>query len=418
MQSWGQITDTSMRVLIVTQYFYPENFKSNDIAFELKKRGYEVDALVGIPNYPEGRFYKGYGYFKKRREVIDGVRVFRVFNFPRGTKSSALGLAFNYLSYSFHASLWAVWFSLFRKHYDALIVHQTSPVTQAIPAVILGKLSKAKVYTWVLDVWPEAFISGSGITNKTAIRLLSGITRWVYNGSHRILISSRRFIDSVNRKGDFSDKTEYFPNWSEDFLLTEKAEKIPQIPDGFVIMIAGTMGVSQNLEAIAKTALLLKDRPEVKWIFVGDGSRRRWLESFIKENQLDNTVFWLGRHPYYTMPSFYSKADALLVSLNENYDDLKMVVPARLQSYLSSGKPVLAMIGPGGRELVEEADCGYAVGGNDYEGLAKVIKEKVLTDKEGFKGKGNNGRKYFLQHFTKKNCMDHLVNILTQDYAG
>lgn len=407
-----------MRILVATQYFYPENFKSNDIAFELSKKGHEVDALVGIPNYPEGKYYKGYGVFKKRREVLDGVRIIRAFSFPRGAKASKTGLAINYASYTLAASLWALWAGLFRKHYDAIIIHQTSPIFQAIPGVLLGKLTKTKVYTWVLDIWPEAFVSGSGIKNKTILKALDNVTRWVYKGSHRILISSRRFTDSVNKKGPFAEKTIYFPNWSEDMQAGKGIEESPQIPDGFVIMIAGTMGVSQNLENIAKTALLLKGHSDVKWVFIGDGSRRHWLEEYIKENHLESTVFWLGRHPSRAMPSFYSKADALLVSLNENYDDLKMVVPARLQSYMSAGKPVLAMIGPGGRELIEEADCGYAVGGNDYEGLAKVIEERVLTDKEGFKEKGNNGRKFYLQHFTKKNCMDHLVDILTQDYAG
>lgn len=401
-----------MRILLVTQYFYPENFKSNDIAFELSKRGYKVDVLASIPNYPEGMFYKGYGVFQKRKETVDGVHIYRVFNTPRGRKSSKIGLALNYVSYAFNASLWAIWFSVFKKKYDAIIVHQVSPITQAIPAIVLSKLTGAKVYTWVLDVWPEAFVSATHINKPGVVKVFDRITKWVYKGSYKILISSRRFVDSISKKGDFSNKVVYFPNWSEDMLLKGDAEILPEMPDGFIIMITGTMGVSQNLESIVEAARLLRDIQEVKWVFVGDGSRRRWLEEYVAENHLEQTVYWLGRHPYNVMPSFYAKADALLVTLNENYDDLRMVVPARLQSYMSAGKPVLAMIGPGGRDVVEESDCGYAVGGNDYEGLADVIRNKVLTDKAGFAQKGNNGREYFLKNFTKDNCIDNLERII------
>lgn len=399
-----------MRVLLVTQYFYPENFKSNDIAFELAMRGYNVDVLTGIPNYPEGNFYKGYDVFRKRIQKVNDVCIYRVFNFSRGY--SKVSLVFNYLSYAINASFLAIWFAIFKKKYDAIIVHQVSPIFQAVPAIVLGKLTKTKIYTWVLDVWPEAFISGSGINNKMVISVLNRITRWVYKNSQKILISSRRFIDSVNKKGDFSSKVVYFPNWSEDMLLKESSCELPQMPDGFLIMIAGNMGGAQNLDAIVKVAQELKDIEEIKWIFVGDGSRRLWLETFVKENNLEKTVFCLGRHPYNMMPSFYSRANAMLVALNENYEDLKMVVPARLQSYMSAGKPVLAMIGIGGRELVEESDCGYAVSGNDYKGLAFIIRNRILTDKQGFAKKGENGRKFFLQNFTKAKCIDNLEMII------
>lgn len=403
-----------MRILLVTQYFYPENFKSNDIAFELAKKGHQIEVLTGIPNYPEGKFYKGYGILRNRHHAVEGVRICRVLNFPRGAKSTKIGLVLNYLSYAIIGSIWAIWFSVFKKKYDVIIVHQTSPITQAIPAIILGKLTKTKVYTWVLDVWPEAFISATDIREPRIIRVLDRITQWVYKGSHKILISSKRFVDSIFPKGDFSDKIIYFPNWSEDMLLQCEKTELPEIPQGFVIMIAGTMGVSQNLEAIAKTAQELCDVEEVKWVFVGDGSRRRWLEDYIKENHLENTIYWLGRHPYNTMPYFYTKADALLVTLNENYEDLKMVVPARLQSYMSAGKPVLAMIGQGGQELVEEADCGYAVSGNDYLGLARIIREKVLPDKEGFAKKGINGRLYWDKNFRMDKCINNLCEIINQ----
>ena len=151
-----------MRILIVTQYYYPETFKSTDIGEELVRRGHQVDVLVGIPNYPEGRYYSGYGLFKKRHEIVNGVNVYRCFQTPRGKKASAIGLALNYISFVLSASLWVSFFFAWRKKYDVIITHEPSPITQIIPAIILGKLRRTPVYSWILDIWPDSMISSVG----------------------------------------------------------------------------------------------------------------------------------------------------------------------------------------------------------------------------------------------------------------
>ena len=152
----------------------------------------------------------------------------------------------------------------------------------------------------------------------------------------------------------------------------------------------------------------------MKWIFVGDGSRKEWLEQFIKDNGLQENAVTLGRYPFAAMPSFYAKADAMLVTLRAEFPHLGMVVPARLQSYMSAGRPVLAMIGPGGQDIIRESDCGYAVDAGDVDAFVKVIREKVLTDREGFEAKGKNGRDYFEKNYRKEDCMDHLEEIIKQ----
>ena len=180
-----------MRVLIVTQYFYPENFKSNDMAFELKKRGFDVDVLVGIPNYPEGKYYDGYGIFKKRFEILNGVRVFRAFQFPRG-KKSGFRISLNYLSFALSASVWAFFLAIFYR-YHCVIVHEPSPITQGFPAVVVKKIQKIPLYFWVLDIWPDAMKSGGSINNKTILSSVDKIVKFMYNNSDKILISSKGF---------------------------------------------------------------------------------------------------------------------------------------------------------------------------------------------------------------------------------
>lgn len=398
-----------MRVLLVTQYFYPENFKSNDIAFELVKRGHEVDALVGIPNYPEGKFYNGYGIFKKRYEVVNGVHVYHAFQTPRG--KGGWRLPVNYLSYAFFASLWILFKFVWKKRYDCVIVHEPSPIFQALPAILYKKLRKVPVYIWVLDIWPEAIVSSGGVKNKKIYNAVKKNVSFVYSNCDKILISSRRFREMIVDKGDFDSKIVYFPNWSEDILSMNQYFNIPALPEGFRIMIAGNLGKVQNLDAVGEAMVALRDT-EVKWLIVGDGSKKAWLDSYIDENGLQDVAITYGKYPFKAMPAFYKQADALLVTLESGYRQLEAVVPARLQSYMSAGVPILAMIGQGTRELIEEADCGFAVPAGDSEALAQMIRDKVLSDKESFKKKGANGRVYYEKNFRLDKCITDLENII------
>ena len=399
------------RILLVTQNFYPEFFKSNDIAFELANRGYEVDALVSIPNYPQGKYFDGYGLFSKRRENINGVNIYRAFTIPRG--KGGLRLILTYLSYMISSVLWILFYFVWKKKYDAIIVHQTSPIFQAIPAVILKKLRKTPVYTWVLDIWPDAMKSGAGVKNKTILGIVDKIVVWVYKNSEKILISSRKFSDLILSKGDFANKLIYFHNWSEDVMCTSEAEvELPAMPDGFRIMIAGNLGIAQSLDCVAQAMLLLKDTPDVKWVFVGDGSRKAWLESFIKENGLEDRAVCVGRYPASYMPAFYEKANAMLVTLRGGFPHLEAVVPARLQSYMAAGRPVLAMIGCGGADIISESDCGYSVTPDNAPAFAELLRDVVLKNRADFEAKGANGRAYYLKHFTKQHCIDNLCNII------
>lgn len=399
-----------MRILLVTQYFYPEVFKSNDLAFELAKRGHQVDALVGIPNYPEGKYYKGYGIFKKRHEVVNGVNVYRTFQTPRG--KGGWRLPVNYFSFVISGCLRILFQFAWKKKYDCIIGHEPSPIFQAYPALLLRKLRKTPFYYWIMDLWPDAMKSGGGVKNEKVLNTVDKMVKNIYKQTDKILITSKRFREPISAKGDFADKIIYFPNWSDDILQMDDSFEIPKLPDGFKIMIAGNLGKSQNLEAVTEVMLGLKDVPEVKWVFVGGGSRKEWLEEFIKEHKLEDRAVCLGQFPFKAMPAFYKQADAMLVTLRAGFPHLETVVPARLQSYMSAGRPVLAMIGCGGADIIEESQCGYAVPAGNSQALISVIKEKVLTDIEGFRKMGDNGREYYNKHFRMDKCIDNLEEII------
>ncbi|MDY0201554.1 MAG: glycosyltransferase family 4 protein [Tenuifilaceae bacterium] len=400
------------RILLVTQYFYPENFKSNDIAFELKKRGHSVDALVGIPNYPVGEYLKGYNIFKKRIETVKGVRVYRVFQTPRGQKASNIGLSLNYITFAFCASLWVLFLAMLKKKYDAIIVHEISPITQAYPAILLKKLRKTPIYMWVLDIWPDAMMSGGGVKNKRILSFMNNRVKGIYRNCDRLLISSKRMSWSILQKGNFRDKIIYFPNWAEKLFENPILQEVPILPEGYRIVFAGNLGSAQDLRSVMQAALKLKDT-DIRWIFIGDGSERTWMKEFVKEYQLEQSVFFLGSYPIELIPSFYNKADALLLTLRSGFPHLEMVVPAKLQTYMSSGKPVIGMINGEAADLIHESDGGYVVAAADYDALVDLIKNRILPNREEFAKKGANGRKFFEKNFKMDICIDNLEKIIS-----
>lgn len=399
-----------MKILLVTQNFYPENFKSNDIAFELVKKGYDVEALVGIPNYPEGKYYEGYGIFRKRVDKINGVKIYRAFQSPRGSVAGIFGLSLNYLTFVLSACIWAFFLALF-KRYSCVLVHQTSPVTQAIPAIIVKKIRRIPLYTWVLDLWPDALKAGSGIENRNILAAANRVVRFIYDHSDKILISSKGFAELIVQKGAYNNKLVYYPNWADD-LLNMHCTEIPPLPKGFIIMMAGNLGRTQRLDAVMRAVLELRDIPFLKWVFIGDGNEKNLIEEFAKKNNMEGHVYTLGRFPPSAMPAFFKAANAMLLSLKADYPHHRAVVPARLQSYMAAGRPVLAMVEGGAAKIIREANCGYVVNGTDYISLADVIRNNVLTDIATFEKLGQNGRKYFEENYTKDVAIDRLIRII------
>jgi glycosyltransferase involved in cell wall biosynthesis len=263
-----------------------------------------------------------------------------------------------------------------------------------------------------MDLWPDAMKSGGGVKNEKVLNFVDKLVKGIYKRTDIILITSKRFREPIAAKGDFADKIIYFPNWSDDILQMDDSFEIPQLPDGFKIMIAGNMGKAQDLDSVSKVMLGLKDVPEVKWIFVGGGSRKEWMEHFIKENGLENQAVCLGQYPFKAMPAFYKQADAMMVTLRGGFPHLEAVVPARLQSYMSAGRPVPAMIGCGGADIIKESECGFSVAPGAVESMVSLIKNVVLADKASFEMMGQKGREYYQKHYRLSDCIDNLERII------
>lgn len=403
-----------MKILLVTQYFYPENFKGNDIAFEMQKKGHEVTVLTGIPNYPKGEFFNGYGYFKRRRETVNGVKVIRTFLIPRGN-STAIPLMVNYFTWFVFASFYAVYLALSKK-FDKIIVQQLSPVMMGLPAVVVKKIQKIPVYFWVLDLWPESLESAGGIKNKKILGFFESMVKFLYRNSDKILISSKGFKQSILKKGNFEDKIIYFPNWAEKSINESKQNveiNLPKFPSGFNILFAGNVGVAQDLvNAIKAMEIVLKQNKKINFLILGDGRDRKRLEKLVLEKNIEKNIHFFGKYPIETMSYFFSKADCMFVSL-KNEPIFSLSLPAKVQAYMSVGKPIISMMNGEGYNIINEADCGFAVHAEDYKDLADKILEIEKLPVIERQRLGENGKSFYQENFVLENCISNLEKIIS-----
>ena len=400
---------TKKRVLLVTQYFQPENFKCNDIAFELQRRGYEVTVLTAIPNYPQGKYFDGYGLFKRRVEHIDGVKVIRGFVIPRGN-GGKIGLSLNYLSYLVSSCLIALYLSL-RYKYEAVFVHQVSPVTIGVAATLVKRIQRIPMYFWVLDLWPESLTAAIGLRNRYILGFFSKMVQWFYRRSDKILISSKGFAKSICEKGDFAEKIIYFPNWVDKALMAKSDVVTPDVPNGFIAMFTGNIGASQDFGTVLSAAERLKEHKDIHFVIVGNGRAREWVEQQIVERGLNETVHCVGSYPLEAMPATFAKADVLFAALKDE-PIFALTVPAKIQAYMSSGKPIISMINGEAMELVREVGCGMAVAAEDSKAFADAVLQMSQLSQSEREQMGNRGREFASNNFDFTKQMTLLEEIM------
>ncbi len=397
------------KILFVSQYFYPEVFRGNDIAFHLTEEGHEVHVVAGTPNYPDGKFHDGYGWFKRSKEIVNGVHVTRLPIIPRG--NSKISLMLNYFSYFIIAGIWIL-FHAIRHKYDIVFCQQLSPVMMSAPAILYKKLRKVPLYTWVLDLWPESLTAAGGINNKHILGFFDMFVKGEYKHSDIIFTSSRSFEKSILSYGHYKDKIIYFPQWSDgSSSIWNQTINLPDIPSGFVVMFAGAVGEAHGMECNMKAALLTKEHKDIHWVIVGDGRKLDWVQNFIKVNDLSDTVHTLGRFPSEIMPVFFNKADVMLVSLTDS-PLFNMYAPAKISSYMAASRPIIAALNGEGGEVVKAAECGWNVTAGDSEGLAKLVIELSTLDKAILQDKGVNGLRYYNKYFEKCKCLRKLDEII------
>lgn len=398
-----------MKILVVTQYFWPENFRINDLVSGLRERGHEVRVLTGMPNYPGGQIFTGYSLFKPSKETYeDDILIFRVPLIPRGS-GTRLRLIFNYLSFVISACLLGPLRRL--GSVDLIFIYEPSPITVCLPALLLKKLKSAPVMFWMQDLWPESLSATGAVRSEKILKMVDMLVRFIYKGCDRILVQSQAFFEPVMRRGGDSSRILYFPNSAEELyqpvMLEKDAPERAVMPEGFCVTFAGNIGVAQDFGTILNAAELLKNHAEINWVIIGDGRKFPWVKSQIIERNLMQTVHLLGRYPIEAMPRYFSLADVLLVTLRKE-PIFEVTIPSKIQSYLACAKPIIAALDGEGARIIKEADAGLTCPAENPEALAKAVLTLYNMPQSERQVMGTRGRTYFNSHFEHKMLLDQL----------
>lgn len=397
-----------MRLLVVSQYFWPESFRVNDLVKTLIDKGVEVDVLTGKPNYPEGRIFAGYRAAGHGVEMWSGATLYRIPLIPRGTKGG-IRLAVNYLSFICSGLFFGPWL-LRRRGYDAIFVYGVSPIFQAIPALALGAFKKVPVIVWVQDLWPESLKATGYIKSPGLLSKIGYLVGLVYKRADLLLVQSRAFVPFVKHLAP-DRSVHYYPNSVDDTFVSPGKVTLPDIPaldHGFSVVFAGNIGAGQAVDVIVEAAFLLRSRSDISFVVIGNGSRYEWMREQVAQRGLTN-LHLPGRHPVETMPGLMQKAGALLVSLADE-PIFAATVPNKIQAYMASGRPILASLNGEGARLVNEAKAGLTSAAGDAQALSDaVLKLYNMTDAERAE-LGANGQRYFREHFDHNMLTDQLID--------
>ena len=385
-----------MKILVVCQHYWPEPYPLPDVCEELVKRGHQVQVVTDIPNYPLGKIYPGYRNGKNRDQVHNGVKIHRTFTI--GRRNNLVFRFLNYLSYAVSSLLYV---RRTKEEYDVVFANQTSPVTMSGGALAYGKKHHKKVVLYCMDLWPASLVAGGVKDGSLIYKIFARISKRIYRGADRILITSESFRGYLEDKFSIpAEKICYHPQYSDlTFEASPSVEK-----DTVDLMFAGNIGAAQSIPTILQAAKILEAHKEIQWHIVGDGSKLDSSKKMAAELGLHNVIFH-GRKAQSEMPQYFAIADAMLLTM---FDDpfVSLTLPRKAQTYMAAGKPIIGAASGEIARVIEKAGCGFCANAEDSQGLADaVLKFVQYPDKLQL---GHNAKAYYERNFSREKFMDRL----------
>jgi len=402
------------KILIVSQYFWPEDFRINDLTQILSAHDHKITVLTGQPNYPQGQCFTGYSWWKFSSEKYGQAHVIRVPLVPRN-KGRALNLILNYLSFIFFSFLLLPY--LLTQKFDYVIGWGTSPFFQSTTGLVLAKLKKIPFYVWILDLWPESLSATGTIQNKKALNFILVFVRLFYTHCTKILCISQSFISHIHEQGIHPKKLFYFPNWAENTYqrqnMIHPKTLSPNfvIPSGTIFTYAGNIGEAQDIECLIQAMHLCKNDKTIHFLILGEGRKKEFLEKQIIELQLSSNVHILGHFPQQDMPYFFNHTDAFIVTL-KNEDIFAKTLPGRVMSFMAAGKPIIAAAGHEIDSVLKKSHAGLSSQAGNAQLLAQNIKYFCGLESVEKQKMGSQSKLYFEQNFNRQNVYQNLMKIL------
>ena len=401
------------KILVVTQHFWPENFRINDIVEGFLQDGIAVDVLCGLPNYPKGEWFPGYSAAGPFEEEWHGARLYRCKEVPRRGNTS-VNIFLNYVSWPWYAA-----HALHRLPggYDAVFCFNTSPVLMCWPAIRYAKKHHIPFTNYVLDIWPENLYSVLNVKNKALRAIAQGVSDALYKKADRLIAMSEPLQQRLcQRTGMPPQKIAVIPQYCEDFYAVPQPDAALQAQFGgrFNLVFTGTFTPAQSLETVITAVQDARSRGAdmLHLLLVGDGMSRAALEAKVKELHAEDAVTFYGSVPATDIPKFTALADALIVCLSDS-PDLGLTVPAKVASYMAAGKPVLASMDGAGNAAVAAAG-GLSSPACDAAALADNLLALTRMDAAQHAAMGQSAKEYNLAHYRRSELLRKLEHFILE----
>lgn len=401
------------KILVVTQHFWPENFRINDIVEGFLQDGIAVDVLCGLPNYPKGEWFPGYSAAGPFEEEWHGARLYRCKEVPRRGNTS-VNIFLNYVSWP--------WYTAHALHrlpggYDAVFCFNTSPVLMCWPAIRYAKKHHIPFTNYVLDIWPENLYSVLNVKNKALRAIAQGVSDALYKKADRLIAMSEPLQQRLcQRTGMPPQKIAVIPQYCEDFYAVPQPDAALQAQFGgrFNLVFTGTFTPAQSLETVITAVQDARSRGAdmLHLLLVGDGMSRAALEAKVKELHAEDAVTFYGSVPATDIPKFTALADALIVCLSDS-PDLGLTVPAKVASYMAAGKPVLASMDGAGNAAVAAAG-GLSSPACDPAALADNLLALTRMDAAQRAAMGQSAKEYYLAHYRRSELLRKLEHFILE----
>ena len=398
-----------MNILVLSQYFWPEKFRINELVKELgNSKKLDIEVLTAKPSYPTKKIFRN-----NKLTNFGKIKVHRVPLYLRG--GSTISKIFNYISFVISATIFILFIN--KKKYDKIFVFQVSPIFSAIPAVVYSKFNKTKIYIWVLDLWPES-ITVFGFNSKIIFSVIKKISDYIYSSSDILFAQSNSLVKILKKR--YQKKTFFLPNWCEDIFEKkinpglDKKIKMNFNQKKINIFFGGNIGKAQDFDSIIKTIEIInKKSKKFNWFIFGDGSEKSKIKNYIESKENIKNVFFYKTVTQSELLFIFKKySDLLLVSLSHS-KTLKWTIPGKIQFYFQCKKPIIGMLDGDANLLIKKSNSGFVVKSGDYLSFSKLLINLSKSKKKNFlKSKGINGYNFSKKYFNKKKILNELSNNL------